>query len=182
MINDFITNCGDGVAVVTIEGKEVTTYGCSRTENETHTHSSDLATSNFFSVYRENGPYLNDDEALYYEFNAADSQGSKLVSTIKVITTSTEIVDDEETEVVTKTAIDNMSSFPCGGTVKLEITPNSTLKTTYPHARVIIDGKDFNLNILNSPVEFNMTQLQAHRIKIQWAKDLIESFRVVAIR
>lgn len=196
IINDFITNCGtaDSQFEVKTNGVVTYTYGCSRGLDDLgHTHSSDLATSRMYTVYRENGPFQGgDDEALYYEFNVLDKDGNKLESVAKVITEvpvlneeGEPVISEETGEAETeekKVTVGNKSSYPYNSIVKIEVVPNAILKAEHKYARVEIDGKDYNLSILDKPVEFDMNQLREHRIRIRWSKDLIESFRVVALR
>ena len=65
--------------------------------------------------------------------------------------------------------------------VRLEITPSETLKEEYPFAIVVIDGKEYDLGILENPIRFVMSK--DHRVVIDWSHGQVyESFRIVVNR
>lgn len=66
--------------------------------------------------------------------------------------------------------------------VKLEITPNESLKEEYPDVIVVIDGKEYvGLSILSEPVEFFMNR--DHEVIIDWMHgEVYEKFLVVVNR
>lgn len=62
-------------------------------------------------------------------------------------------------------------------TLKVIITASSDLKALYPLSHVFIDGKEFDINVLDNPINFVMDG--NHRIVIDWTAELKEVFRVV---
>ena len=65
--------------------------------------------------------------------------------------------------------------------VRLEITPSASLKEEYPYAIVVIDGKEYDLGILDNPIRFVMSK--DHRVVLDWKHgEVYESFRIVVNR
>ena len=65
--------------------------------------------------------------------------------------------------------------------VRLEITPSASLKEEYPFAIVVIDGKEYDLGILDNPIRFVMSK--DHRVVLDWSHGQVyESFRIVVNR
>lgn len=65
--------------------------------------------------------------------------------------------------------------------VRLEITPSASLKDEYPFAIVVIDGKEYDLGILDNPIRFVMSK--DHRVVLDWCHGQVyESFRIVVNR
>ena len=65
--------------------------------------------------------------------------------------------------------------------VRLEITPSASLKDEYPFAIVVIDGKEYDLGILDEPLRFVMSK--DHRVVLDWKHgEIYESFRIVVNR
>ena len=65
--------------------------------------------------------------------------------------------------------------------VRLEITPSESLKEEYPFAIVVIDGKEYDLGILDNPIRFVMSK--DHRVVLDWSHGQVyESFRIVVNR
>ena len=65
--------------------------------------------------------------------------------------------------------------------VRLEITPSASLKEEYPFAIVNIDGKEYDLGILDNPIRFVMSK--DHRVVLDWRHGQVyESFRIVVNR
>lgn len=65
--------------------------------------------------------------------------------------------------------------------VRLEITPSASLKEEYPYAIVNIDGKEYDLGILDNPIRFVMSK--DHRVVLDWCHGQVyESFRIVVNR
>lgn len=122
-----------------------------------------IVPSRQYQVYRVPGPWLADDESAWYEFDS-----------------------EEKSEVTIDPEYSNYASNKYGKTeymevVNVTVTPNETLKTQYPNAQVKIDGKFYDLGILDNPVEFVMSK--DHKISIIWSPaELVESFRVVRLK
>lgn len=123
----------------------------------------DIIPSRFYQVYKIEGPWLGDDESTWYEFDS-----------------------EEKSEAVLEPAYPNYDVNKYGPTnsmevVKVTITPNETLKAEYPKAQVKIDGKFYDLGILDNPVELYMDK--DHKISIVWSPaELVESFRVIKLK
>ena len=123
----------------------------------------DIIPSRFYQVYKIEGPWLGDDESTWYEFNSEDK--------------STAVLEPEypNYEVNKYGLTEDME------VVKVTITPSEKLKSQYPDALVSIDGKFYDLCILNSPIELSMNK--DHKISIVWSTaELVESFRVIKIK
>lgn len=122
-----------------------------------------IVPSRLYQVYRVEGPWLGDDESTWYEFDS-----------------------EEKSEATLDPEYPNYESNKYGQTaqmevVKVTIVPNATLKSEYPQAQVRIDGKYYDLGILDNPIELYMDK--DHRISILWSTpDLVESFRVVRLK
>lgn len=122
----------------------------------------DIVPSRFFQAFMILDRFQEDDESLYYEFDSKDK------STISL-----------------SPEYENYESNKWGITknneeVEITITPNSTLKSTYPTALVKIDGKEYDLAILDSAVKLLMNK--DHRISIVWAPGLVETFRIIKLK
>lgn len=122
----------------------------------------DIVPSRFYQAFMIFGEFQGDDESMYYDFDSKDK------STISL---------DPEYE--------NYEANKWGLTkdqeeIEVTITANSTLKSTYPDALVKIDGKDYDLAILDSPVKILMNK--DHRISIVWATNLVETFRIIKLK
>lgn len=69
----------------------------------------------------------------------------------------------------------SMDKVDSDGVYVITITPDETLKESYPEALVSIDGKWYDLNYLNNPLELDANR--NHRISIVWAPEvLVETF------
>lgn len=65
--------------------------------------------------------------------------------------------------------------------VEVTITPSADLKKLHPGALVSIDGKEYTLGVLNSPITLYMNR--DHRISINWIhNELVETFLIIAKR
>ena len=65
------------------------------------------------------------------------------------------------------------------GVFSITITPDSELKDEYPEGLVVIDGKWFDLKVLDNPI--TLSAAQPHRIQIVWAPaELVETFVIKA--
>lgn len=118
----------------------------------------DIIPSRFYQVYKVAGPWNGDDESLWYSFDSEDK--------------STISLDPELNNIVSNKygmAIGNIE-------LTVTITPNETLKSKYPDAVVRVDGVYHDLGFLNNPVTLLMTG--DHRISIEWAPELVETFRL----
>lgn len=123
----------------------------------------DIVPSRFYQVYKIEGPFLGDDESTWYEFDSED------VSTIEL---DPEYLNYESNKYgVTKSM----------EVVKVTITPSEKLKSQYKDALVNIDGKYYDLGILNNPIELFMNK--DHKISIVWQPiELVESFRIIKLK
>ena len=121
-----------------------------------------------YQVYRIKGVWIGDDESLWYSFEPGDGIEASEIAIV-------DLEDPEETydkvEVNKYGFIDNMN------VVKVTITPSEQLAEDYPAALVNIDGKYKDLAYLENPIEFYMNK--NHRVSIEWAEGLKETFRIV---
>lgn len=123
----------------------------------------DIIPSRFYQVYKIEGPWLGDDESTWYEFDSEDKSATVLEP----------VYPNYE---VNKYGLTGDKEV-----VKVTITPSEKLKSQYPDALVSIDGKFYDLGILNNPVEFYMDK--DHKISIIWSTaELVESFRIIKIK
>ena len=68
-----------------------------------------------------------------------------------------------------------------GEITNVTITPNAVLKSMFGDiTTVTIDGKDFDINYLNSAIKLSMNV--DHRISIKWTPSLVETFRLICNR
>lgn len=122
----------------------------------------DIVPSRFYQAFMILGRFQEDDESLYYDFNSKD---------VSEITLSPEYENYEANKYGVTKLMEEL---------EVTITPNKTLKSTYPSAIVKIDGKEYDLAILDQPVKLLMSK--DHRISIVWAKDLVETFRIITLK
>lgn len=122
----------------------------------------DIVPSRFYQAFMILGRFQEDDESLYYDFNSKD---------VSEITLSPEYENYEANKYGVTKLMEEL---------EVTITPNETLKSTYPGAIVKIDGKEYDLAILDQPVKLLMSK--DHRISIMWAKDLVETFRIITLK
>lgn len=118
----------------------------------------------FYQVYY-GGRVLLDDEGIYDSFRA----NSEKVSTITV-----KAADSTEYPNYSWNKYGNATYME---TVEVTITANTDLAKENPLAHVIIDGKEFDLAVLNKPVNFVMNK--DHKVSIVWGETLVESFRII---
>lgn len=119
--------------------------------------------SRFYQVYKIEGPWLGDDESTWYEFDSENKSAAVLEP----------VYPNYE---VNKYGLTGDKEV-----VKVTITPSEELKSQYPDALVSIDGKFYDLGILNNPIEFYMDK--DHKVSIIWSTaELVESFRIIKIK
>ena len=128
----------------------------------------DIIPSPIYQVYRINGVWTGDDESLWYSFEPGDGIDPSEIA----------IVDAEDPE-KTYSKIEVNKYGYAEGVVKVQITVSEQLAELYPAAIVNVDGKFYDLNYLENPIEFYMNK--NHRISIDWSEGLIETFRVVIL-
>jgi hypothetical protein len=128
----------------------------------------DIVPSPIYQVYRIKGIWIGDDESLWYSFEPGEGIEPSEIA----------IVDAEDPE-KTYSKIEANKYGYAEGVVKVQITVSAQLKESYPAAIVNVDGKFYDLNYLNEPIEFFMNK--NHRISIEWSEGLIETFRVVML-
>lgn len=128
----------------------------------------DIVPSPIYQVYRIKGIWIGDDESLWYSFEPGEGIEPSEIS----------IVDAEDLEKTYDKIEANKYGY-AEGVVKVQITASAQLKEDYPAAIVNVDGKFYDLNYLNEPIEFFMNK--NHRISIEWSEGLIETFRVVML-
>jgi hypothetical protein len=132
------------------------------------TKGKDIVPTAFYQVYRIKGGWIQDDESLYYTFEPGDGFEPSEIS----------IVDLEDPSITyTKIEANKYGTPDYMETIKVKITPSATLAEAYPGALVVIDGKTYDLGKLSSYLEFIMSS--DHRVTIEWATGLHESFRIV---
>ena len=122
----------------------------------------DIVPSRFYQAFMIMGRFQEDDESLYYEFN-----------------------EENKSEISLSPEYENYEANKWGLTrdqeeIEVTITPNATLKSTYPDALVRIDGKEYDLAILDSAVKLVMNK--DHRISIVWAPGVVETFRIIKLK
>lgn len=128
----------------------------------------EIVPSPLYQVYRINGVWTGDDESLWYSFEPGEGIDPSEIAIV-----------DAEDETKTYEKIEANKYGYAENVVKVVITPSAQLKESYPAAIVNIDGKFYDLNYLNNPIEFFMNK--NHRISIDWGEGLIETFRVVKL-
>ena len=128
----------------------------------------DIIPSPIYQVYRIKGVWTGDDESLWYSFEPGEGIDPSEIA----------IVDAEDPE-KTYSKIEANKYGYAEGVVKVQITVSEQLAESYPAAIVNIDGKFYDLNYLENPIEFYMNK--NHRISIDWSDGLIETFRVVML-
>lgn len=128
----------------------------------------DIVPSPIYQVYRIKGVWTGDDESLWYSFEPGDGIDPSEIA----------IVDAEDPEKTYNKIEANKYGY-AEDVVKVLITPSSQLVESHPAAIVNVDGKCYDLNYLNEPIEFFMNK--NHRISIDWGEDLTETFRVVKL-
>lgn len=123
----------------------------------------DIIPSRFYQLYKIEGPWLGDDESTWYEFDSENKSAAVLEP----------VYPNYE---VNKYGLTGDKEV-----VKVTITPSEELKSQYPDALVSIDGKFYDLGILNNPIEFYMDK--DHKVSIIWSTaELVESFRIIKIK
>lgn len=122
----------------------------------------DIVPSRFYQAFMIEGRFQEDDESLYYDFDSKD---------VSEISLSPEYENYEANKWGVTKLMEEL---------EITITPNATLKSTYPDALVRIDGKEYDLAILDSPVKLLMSK--DHRISIVWAPNLVETFRIITLK
>ena len=128
----------------------------------------DIVPSPIYQVYRIKGVWTGDDESLWYSFEPGEGIDPSEIA----------IVDAEDPEKTYDKIEANKYGY-ADGVVKVQITASAQLAESYPAAVVNIDGKYYDLNYLEEPIEFYMNK--NHRISINWSEGLIETFRVVML-
>ena len=128
----------------------------------------DIIPSPIYQVYRIKGIWIGDDESLWYSFEPGEGIEPSEIA----------IVYAEDPE-KTYSKIEANKYGYAEGVVKVQITVSEQLAESYPAALVNIDGKFYDLNYLENPIEFYMNK--NHRISIDWSEGLIETFRVVML-
>ena len=127
----------------------------------------DIVPHIFYQVYGKNQKWMHDTEVVYYSFDAGTYKESEEEKEIgcSTITISPAIIDREK------------NKYVASGAVSVTVTVGEKLKEFYPLAIVTIDGKNYDLAVLNNAIAFNMDV--NHRISINWiAGELVETFRI----
>lgn len=122
----------------------------------------DIVPSRFYQAFQIEGRFQWDDESLYYAFDN---------------TNASEITLDPEYE---NYAANKWGTTKLMEEIEITITPNATLKSSYPDALVKIDGKEYDLAILDSAVSLVMNK--DHRISIMWGPGVVETFRIITLK
>ena len=131
----------------------------------------DIVPSRFYQAYRVNGPWNADDESLWYSFEPGDGVEPSEIAIV-------DLEDDSKTYGKIDANVYGKPGWE--DVVKVTITVSEGLAESYPMAIVSIDGKEHDLAYLEEP--FNLYMAHDHRISIFWAENLVETFRVVALR
>ena len=81
----------------------------------------------------------------------------------------------------TTLTLDPATELKSSDTVVATFTVSEDLAALYPKAIVSIDGKEYTLGVLDSPITFYMNR--DHRVSINWVwNELVETFRIIARR
>ena len=81
----------------------------------------------------------------------------------------------------TTLTLDPATELKSSDTVEATFTVSEDLAALYPKAIVSIDGKEYTLGVLDSPITFYMNR--DHRVSINWVcNELVETFRIIARR
>ena len=81
----------------------------------------------------------------------------------------------------TTLTLDPATELKSSDTVEATFTVSEDLAALYPKAIVSIDGKEYTLGVLDSPITFYMNR--DHRISINWIwNELVETFLIIARR
>lgn len=81
----------------------------------------------------------------------------------------------------TTLTLDPATELKSSDTVVATFTVSEDLAALYPKAIVSIDGKEYTLGVLDSPITFYMNR--DHRVSINWIwNELVETFRIIARR
>ena len=122
----------------------------------------DIVPSRFYQAFQIEGRFQADDESLYYEFDKTNKS-------------SIELSPEYENYEANKWGVTELMEE-----IEITITPNATLKSTYPDALVKIDGKEYDLAILDEAVSLVMNK--DHRISIMWGPGVVETFRIITLK
>ena len=128
----------------------------------------DLIPAPVYQVYRISGIWTGDDESLWYSFEPGDGLSA---SEIKIV----DLEDDEKEYTVIE--VNKYGLVEDKEVVKVTVTASKGLKNLYPNAIVNVDGKLHDLAFLSTPAQFYMDK--NHRISIEWAEGLRETFRII---
>ena len=139
-------------------------------------------------TWEEKKPFKPDPEVTYREVTStptiatAGKQGE-----IVVLKGNPNDVYYECTEVTvtpnsrTTLTLDPATELKSSDTVVATFTVSADLEVLYPNAIVSIDGKEYTLGVLDSPITFYMNR--DHRVSINWiCNELVETFRIIARR
>lgn len=81
----------------------------------------------------------------------------------------------------TTLTLDPATELKSSDTVEATFTVSEDLAALYPKAIVSIDGKEYTLGVLDSPITFYMNR--DHRVSINWIwNELVETFLIIARR
>jgi hypothetical protein len=133
-------------------------------------HGKDIIPSPIYQVYRVKGAWNSDDESIWYSFDLSEGLEPSEIAIVDL---------EDETKTYTKIEANKYGYTDDKEMVKVTITASESLAELYPAALVNIDGKLFDLNYLNNPIEFYMDK--NHRVSIEWSDDLTETFRIVKL-
>lgn len=96
-------------------------------------------------------------------------------------TTITNEPNDVSTIVIKKGGETYAGELVSSDTITVTIEPSADLAALHPQALVSIDGKEYTLGVLASPITLHMNR--DHRISINWIHNkLVETFLIVAKR
>ena len=131
-----------------------------------------IVPSRFYQAFRVPGAWNADDESLWYAFETGDEEIEP--STIEIVNA------DDEDETYGKIIANKYGTPDWTDVVTVTITASEGLAELYPDAIVSIDGKEHDLAYIANPIDLYMDH--DHRISIFWAENVVETFRVVALR
>lgn len=161
----------------------------------------DIVPSVFYQAYFEDGAWNADDESTYRVYveepsevkpevvkakAAEEAQAQEPTAEPENPDAPAEPAEDSEAQEEVDRELPLLEANKFGfakpyEVVRLEITPSASLKEEYPFAIVNIDGKEYDLGILDNPIRFVMSK--DHRVVLDWRHGQVyESFRIVVNR
>ena len=131
-------------------------------------HGKDIIPNPIYRVYRVQGTWAGDDESLLYSFEPGEDIQPSEISIV-----------GEESDEYGNIGFNKFGLTGDKEVVTVTITPSEGLAEAYVDAIVNVDGEYHDLAWLNTAHEFYMDK--NHRISIEWAPNLRETFRIIKL-